>query len=87
MEGIGWKNGNVITNLIIHILELLHSTHCSVCVPFFSGHHIQCQQIGISYPAFTLVLKVVPRVVIAWLLEEEGGCKELDFCCERNELD
>ena len=87
MEGIGWKDGKVITNLVIHILKLLHPTHCSVCVPFFGGHHIQRQQVAISYPAFTLVLKVVPKVVVAWLLVEEGGCQELGFCCESMESD
>jgi hypothetical protein len=56
-------------------------------VSFFGGDHIQRQQVGVLYPAFTLVLKVVPRVVIAWLLEEEGGCERLDFCCERIGLD
>ena len=84
-KGIDGKNEEGIMNLIIHVLQLLHSAHCPVCMPFFSGDHIQRQQVGIPYSAFTLVLEVVPRVIIAWLLlEEEGRCKGLDIWLRKN---
>lgn len=65
-------------NLVIHILEFLHSAHCSVCVPFFGSDHVQRQQVGIPYSTFTLVLEIVPRFIITWLLEQEGRCKRSD---------
>ena len=83
-EGVGWKNEEITTNLVIHVLKLLHSAHCSVCMPFFSSDHIQRQQVSISYPAFTLILKVVPRVVVVRLLEEERGCKGLDLVAKES---